>query len=451
MTRLKQRSPGRARSASRQQTSRQRNWIIVLLILALVLVVVVGLASIAGYFVLRNQRSDRWTWQDPLLAADASRVRPDIAMLLLAGESPVRVVQESLAAGEPDSAYAALVYSTGLSDSERSGNLQLVANAFDQGNARNLAAASYQQMQELAALSAALPDTTRADSSLAAAAGFIQQERPQAAYPSLAQAEALARYSALLAPAQRQEISRKLVELYRAIGLAEEASDLEQFVRDPQGQPNASLVRGPFLPDFQAPVAASQQLLDAENARRQQALAFVDAWDATGGSDMEPYRAALASALLQEDGVRQAVIAAELAASTRPAIKASWQQQWIDWLTLKLMVARRAVGLSLAPEWEPFADAIEADLRRAYEDLFAIYREQVAGLPNAEEVPFGEVELLRQQILLGRLGLYPAYDEGGLSDQLDEAQSRIADQLPLLTVHEPWGSGEVFRLAESFE
>lgn len=428
-----------------------RDWRLIILVVALLFALLVGLLGIGGYFLLTSQRSTSWTWQSPLGAVDITRVRPDVAVLTLTGEAPTSILQEALVAGEPDSGYSVLAYSSELTDAERSGNLLLLAKAFEEAGARDLAALSYQQLQSLAALSAVLPDSVRADSTLAAAEGFIRLGMVDAARPVLAQAEALARYSALLAPVKRQEIAQKLVVLYRQAGMETQARAAEQLVREPRGLPDARLVRGPFLPTFLTELIKPQQLLEVERRRRQAAFDFLAAWDLSEGSEVEAARAALASALLEEDGLRQAVAAAEMEASPQLSAKAASVQSFIDWLSLKLMIAEGGMGFSLVPEWEAQREQVRLQLDLAYDQLLTLHGDQVAALPDPADSGFARVEVLRDQLLRGRLGLYPNFPEDGLVDRLNEAQQAVGDRLPLLIVRDPWGSGHVYRLAESFE
>jgi hypothetical protein len=434
---------------SNRQTRKQPSWGLIALVVALVAALLIGLLAIGAYFLLSTQRATQWTWQDPQPAVDTTRVRPDLSVLALTGEPINAIVQEAHAVGEPDSAYAILVYNATLGDAERSGNLRLVARAFEEAGAFDLAALSYQQLHSLAALSPTLSDAERADASLTAAEGFIRLGMPDAARPSLAQAEVLARYSPLLAPVKKQRIAESLVALYVGAGMADDAKQAAQWMREVGGLPDARLVRGPYLSSFQVSPVEPQQLADARLARQRRALDFVAAWDTTGSVD-EQARANLASALLQEDGIRQAVFAAEIEASPQLVAKAGTLQSYINWLTLKLMIAEQGMGFSLVPEWETQAENIRVQLAQAYDTLYRNYADQVGALPSAGDRGFARVEVLRDAMLKGRLGFYPDYPEQGLADRLQAAQEEIADQLPLLVVDEPWGDGRIFRLAESF-
>ncbi|MEA3338095.1 MAG: hypothetical protein U9R25_19575 [Chloroflexota bacterium] len=430
---------------------RTRNWPIFILIGLLIFALVVGLVSIAAFFVLRDQQAEGWTWQDPTTAVDSTRVRPDIAVLTLLDEAPGTLIWEALEAGEPDTAYAILAYSSVLSDAERAGDLQALAKEFETAGALDLVALAYQQMHTLAALSPALPDITRAEASLAAAEGFLGLDMAETARPSLDQAETLARYSPLLAPVQRQEIARRLLRLYEEAGFEREAQYIGDLIRQPVGLPDARLVQGPFLPSFRQTVPEPRHLLDTINERHQLVYRFLQAWDSGDSGQIEGARAALARALIAEDGLRQALYDENLEASLLLSQKAGVVLGYLNWLALKSMIANGALGISLVPEWESQSETIAARQGEVYGFLNVLYRDQVAILPSSSESAFARVEIARLQNLVGRLGLDPGYNVEGMALSMEDVQRTISDQLALLIIDEPWGSGIIFRLAESFE
>lgn len=442
--------PAASATLSIPQRSTRRNWTLAGLVLALLAALIIAVLAIGGYLWLSRQREAAWTWQNPFLAVDSTYIRPDIAVIRLAGERTGPLVQEALAAGEPDSAYAALVADTLLSDAERLGLLLPIAQAFEAASALDMAALAYQQMHALAALSVALPDNARAQASLDAAEGYIRIGKPDAAEPILAQADALARASPLLAPVQRQQIAQRLASLYQGIGLEQQAADATRLARDPGQLPDSRIAAGPYLPDLQGEFIAPEQMIAAENQRRQAAAAFIEAWDASGGTDVERARTTLAAALVAEDGVREAVYATQLQASPDPTERAAILQSKIAWLATKYAIARGDLGLSLVTEWTLAQDRIGAQLTRTYEDLAQAYTEGLAGLSSNAAVDLAQVEILRDQLLHGRLGTYLDYPEQNLALSLQQAQEAAADRLPLVVISEPWGDGLVYRLSEDF-
>lgn len=426
-------------------------WPLIVLCVILILALAAGVAAIGGYFWLQNERAGQWSWQDPMLAVDSTRIRPDIAVITLLGQPASTVVQQAIAAHEPDTAYATLVHSSTMGDVERSGNLQLLGSEFEARGAFDLAALAYQQMADLAALSPTMPDTMRAQSSLDAAEGFIRLDRVESAGPMLRQAEALARYSPLMAPVQRQEVARRLRGIYVQLGQAEAAQDLDQLIREPRGLPTDRYLRGPFLSNFQGLFVLPPQVQQAVDERRRQAIEFVAAWDTGDRAKIEQGRSQLAGALLVEDSLRRDTLESSLEAAATLADQAAVALEQVHWLALKLQVASNALGYALVPEWQEDQAAIRDDLGKAYDTLLGLYRDQAAELADPNDMAVARVEILKLTNLLGRLGLYPDYDQDGLAEALRQSQDQAQDVLPLLAIDERWGDGIIFRLAEAFD
>lgn len=429
----------------------RRKGLIVLLAALLVLTLVLGLAAIGGYFYLRNNRSAQWSWQDPLAAIDSARIRPDLAVIALLDQPAGALVQQAVLAGEPDTAFAVMAHNSRSSDAERSGSAQLVGRAFEELPARDLAALSYQQMLDIAALSPTMADPMRAQVSLDAARGFIRLGLPDAARPALQQAETLARYSPLLAPVQRQDVARQLQAVYSGLGQPDQAATLDQLVREPRGVPTSKFVRGPFLPQFVSPIEMPEELRQASDQRRRQVFEFLAAWDSGDPSRVETARAQLAGALLLEDRVRRDLLPARDRLAVELSAKAALALEQAQWQAFKYMIASGAVGYNVVPEWVQYRVQIAGEVRDAYDALFGLYRDQAAQLLNTDDARAARVEILRQQNLLGRLGLYPGYDGVALGFALEQAQRDASDILPLLVLRERWGAGDVFRIAETFD
>lgn len=438
-------------AAGQPRLDKRRRGLVALLATLLVFTLLIGLVAIGGYFYLRNNRSAQWSWQDPQTAIDPGRVRPDLGVQALLDPPASVLVQQALQANEPDTAYAMLVANLRGGDAERSGSAQQVGRAFEQIPAPEMAALSYQQMLDIAALSPTLADPMRAQVSLDAARGFVRLGLADAAQPAMQQAEVLARFSPLMAPVQRQDVARQLQALYRELGQDAQAATLDQLVREPRGTPTGKYVRGPFLPQFVSPVATPEDLQRATEERRRQVYTFLNAWDSGDAAAVEGARSQLAGALLVEDRLRQELLPARDRAAVELSEKAAVALDQVEWLALKNMVASGALGTNVTPEWSQTRGQIAADLRAAYDNLFALYRDQAGALTDPDDARAARVEILRQQNLLGRLGFYPGYDSAALGLALEQAQRDANDILPLLIARQEWGNGDVFRIVEVFD
>ncbi len=438
-------------ATSRPRFDKRRKGLMILLVALLALTLLIGLAAIGGYFYVRNSRSTQWSWQDPQTAVNASSVRPDLGVIALLDQPAGSLVQLAVQASEPDTAYAMLVTNSRSGDAERSGGAQLIARAFEQIPAQDLAALSYQQMLDIAALSPTMADPMRAQVSLDAARGFVRLGLADAAAPAMQQAEALARYSPLLAPVQRQDVARQLQALYRDLGQVEQAATLDQLVREPRGIPTGKFVRGPFLPQFASAVATPDDLRRAIEERQRQVYTFLAAWDSGDAAQVEAARSQLAGALLVEDRLRSELLPARNRSAVQLSEKAAVALDHAQWLALKSTIASGALGYNVVPEWAQTREQVAAELRAAYDTLFGLYRDQAGELLDLDDARAARVEILRQQNLLGRLGLYPGYDGEALGLALEQAQRDASDILPLLVAREEWGSGDVFRIVETFD
>lgn len=161
------------------------------------------------------------------------------------------------------------------------------------------------------------------------------------------------------------------------------------------------------------------------SARHQRTVALIEQWIALEEGDVAPEVADLAEFLRREDAARMAYFDQATVTEPQLAVQAAAAWERAAWLTLKYRIARGGFGLSLVPEWEENAPLIRTELAKAYEALFQLYGDQATALPSATDVDQAWVELLRQEILLGQLELYPDYPEDQLVKRLQEAQERL--------------------------
>jgi hypothetical protein len=215
--------------------------------------------------------------------------------------------------------------------------------------------------------------------------------------------------------------------------------------------PTGKFVRGPFLPQFVGSLVVPEDLQRATDERKRQVYTFLQAWDSGDPVQIEAARSKLAGALLVEDRLRRDLLPARDRTAVELYEKAAVALDHAQWLTLKYMIGSGALGFAIVPEWGQALGQIAADLRAAHDLVFSLYRDQAAALLNQDDARAARVEILRQQNLLGRLGLYPGYDEAALGMALEQAQRDANDILPLLVTRERWGSGEVFRIVETFD
>ena len=246
------------------------------------------------------------------------------------------------------------------------------------------------------------------------------------------QAYTIALYSPFLKKAHQKSILDKLASAYKAIGQsqrAEQALDqsaaLDLEVSDSTEPEPADNDRKLLLGRPKEPTLIPQEIAEAEAARREAARKLTDYLLSTLKQPPDNLRANLVQALQIEDQAKLGFYNAEPAEPPMLLEKVAIAWHKVRWLTIKYQVALGGYGLSLEPEWEAQAVEIQSELSKAYEDLYALHSEQIIALPEADAIDRAWVEVLRQEIEGGRIGLYPNYPEEQLIAKLREATEKL--------------------------
>jgi hypothetical protein len=394
------------------------------LIAGLVLLTLVGLALLGAYFLTNQARPAAVThgWVNPLEAVHSSAVAPDMAVLPLAGYADERAVDAALDAGELDTAYTTLAYSTLTPDALRIGRWLLLAQRLQASDPQR-AAIAYQTALDQSALAAGLNDVARADASLQIARGLAVLGDSTASRLALAQAENIARYSLTLLPAQRRNLLQQVANGYQAAGDAQTAAAIRAKLDSASAGPGIKVEpAAPLLPTLRGSVVLSAQVTEALAARQRAAANLANGWLKAAPGERKNLAAALGQALETEDTARADFYTGAAKLST--ADKLALMHDKVSWLTVKYEVARGVYGTSLVPGWEKQAEDIRTQLASAYTDLINGYGQQLDTL-SAGDATLGRVELLRQGVLWTRLGLFPDHAEEALSQQLTDASRQL--------------------------
>jgi hypothetical protein len=310
-----------------------------------------------------------------------------------------------------------------VEDEERTGLLLLLSRRYMDAEQASKAAVCLHQAHSLVVLSTQISDVERADAALQIAALWTAMGNEKNARLGLTQTEVVVQESASLLPARRRDLWLRLAASYEAIGDQAKATDaLRAAERPPAG---SGEVPTAFLPGFLGELPASEQLDRAQADRQQRALALIEQWITLDGGDVGPETADLAEFLRREDAVRLAQLDQISSQATQLAVQARAVCERAAWLTLKHQVSRRGFGLSIVPEWEDQEPILRTELSKAYEDLFRLFGDQATSLPAAGDVDRARAEILRQEILLGELELYPDYPEDQLLERLGTVQQRV--------------------------
>ncbi|MBC7249509.1 MAG: hypothetical protein H5T62_04430 [Anaerolineae bacterium] len=397
-----------------------RHWALIILGVGSLLLGLIGLASLGAYALTTQRQQAITPWQDPTTTVRERSIAPDLALLPLAGVDEAEAISRALLANELETAYSLLVYSASLSDGERAGKWLLLGQRYQESGDVERARLSYRMAADIATLSPFMTDLARAQTLLQAGTGLVAIRAYGDGVLICDQARDVATYSPHLTPAHRQQILQGLQAAYTTLGLGEgKWLELARLVSGSQTRsPQQQEVPTPTIPPLPANDEVRQAEVTRQTATEQMLVVLVP-------PQREPSRYlldALTQALLAEDRVKQEAYGDEAIAAADLPTQVALAQARVQWLTLKLSIARQATGLSLVPDWEAQETDIREQLQAAQKTLY-----ELLTLYTEDD----RLTLVRQQLLAGRLGLYPDYPEETLLDELQDAQALSVSPLHL--------------------
>ena len=133
-----------------------------LLIGAALLLCLGGVGALAWNFMgTRSPSVDTSKWIAPQDQVDTKKIVPGVAIAILAGTSDSASVDDSLAAGDFEGAFAQIAYGNEFSDANRVGTLLLLGNRYATAKQNVKAAWMYEYAVFLATVSPLLSDLNR--------------------------------------------------------------------------------------------------------------------------------------------------------------------------------------------------------------------------------------------------------------------------------------------------
>jgi tetratricopeptide (TPR) repeat protein len=400
----------------------QGRWVWILLA-AVVVLLLIAVVSVAIYLYLQQPRAVANGWQDPVAAIVPEEITAGLALYPIYGASDLDTIDEAIAIGDLETAYATLVFSLDLSDAQRIGRLLLLGRRFAETEKPDRANLAYQQIYDVAVLSPRLSDPARADALLGAGKGWAALDMDAEALKAYDQVYTVAVASPYLQMANRQELLAMLADAYRELGdegRAQASADkLAELAEEPYVRPLPVPAEVPELAVGHEPVS-SAEVAALESARREAAGAIVQML--LEGEQPAPEQVSdLAQALLAEDAAKLALYSQALEGTSQPGKRINVDWHLIRWLTLKYQVAAGGLGMSAVPEWESQVADIQSDVSKAYEALFFDYEDLVTALPDASLMGPGSYHVRRQVTLAGQLGQYPNYPAQQMAEKLRDA------------------------------
>jgi tetratricopeptide (TPR) repeat protein len=398
----------------------------------LVLFVVIGLTSGGAYLYLRTSGG---SGRDSLVEdLQGSRIEPSIALSTLAGAAEIDVVNRALDEDQVETAYATTLFGTKLSDREMIGNLLLVGQGYAEADDESRARSCYRQASLISTLSPTLSDSARAFSlmeigGLLAGSGDVGE----AAF-NYDQAYALAAHSPFIRDPLKADLLAELAEEYERLGMSDKANEsraLESEIRSSVGegesptagepeQPVANFLKAVPCPDAAMVASYSQRRVDAISD-------LIELLQRSSGLNDVPQEllTEVTQALVNEDEARAASYEDELAAASSLVLRIGIAESRVDWLRVKYRIALGGYGLDLAPAWSSDVVGVSEELKTAHQELHDIYGEQIDTFGDSIAEDRAWFDVLRLEIVQGRLGLYPDYPEQELVSQLREVTERL--------------------------
>ena len=395
------------------------------LIIVLLVLVIVAAAGAAILVFSDRFTSSAGPWVSPLSAIKAGAINPALALRTLTDEHDQAIVERAIASGSSETALATLLYSTTLSDQSRTAGLLRLASLLA-GDARNKdkAALTAHTAADVAILSPVMPDYSRAAMLAQAGQVLARLGRNDEALSIYSVAATIAQHSGRIDPSYRQIMLEGLADDVSRLGRKELAHELRAAVNGESPPPDntpqvLTSLLVPLIPDDSA---AWTELDDVTGQRVSMAAALVSALEGESPTPSETVRQSLEGLLVREDRLRERVSSAGIAQASNLLQRAAFARSRMEWLTLKWRVARQGFGMALVPAWERQEQEIEANLRQACQDYYAILRDVSISLPDQTSAVQGALDVIQDQIKMGRLGLPPSAQEGELVRALDQVE-----------------------------
>lgn len=402
---------------------KRRPWMEVTLAAGFLFSLVLGLAALGALFVAQDD--GRVTLASPPLETiQPDRIVPQLALAELAGDSGEALAYQAAAAGELDTARAIVLYDAVSSGPQRLALLLHVGRRYLEDERLGEAATLFSLARAVGALDPALSESERSSALVQAAGGLLEAGEQDAARDAAEQALRVAEQMPGLLPAQRSQVLESLKPLARQLDDVAFSQELTELARNPFIEASGVVIdsrwaalSASFPLDAEMQAALEQRLLAAR--------LLADRMILTGGVDIEPEIAGLASALTAEDQVRGEFYRRALASGLSLEQQFALLHDRRAWAALKLRVAQRGFGLSLFPQWEESVAQIEQELAVATANLNLVVEAQINALPDAAAQAALRTEVLLWLAQQMELGLYPGAPPAELDGQLRNAQAEL--------------------------
>lgn len=387
----------------------------------LVLILCVGLVG-GGALLIARRASAGGSTTTVKINADA--IAPALALRTLAGEEDRLVLDQALEENQLETALATLTYGTTLSDRERVNYYTVLGQKFAQAKQKERARLCFSQATTLLLLDADPFDAGKAAAHLELGKELALLGDRMEAERSFDYAYTVARYSPYVEEVQRRFILNNLATEYKALSADKKADEATRALATLPGT-----LQAPISPaKAELPAVQSGDDVRAATAWRQRAAQrLINTLGGKSKTAIDEARHSLEDALRAEDDLRGLTYENRLSASSSPEARAALAKSRLDWLMLRWRIADKGFGMGLAPALEKNGAEVREDIRQATANYYLLRREMAVALPDPVDAAQGRVDLLREEMMQGKLGRYPQYPEERLISELAQATKERID------------------------
>ncbi len=401
-----------------QRPSIPRDRLAIAVMSGLVVVLAVGLIA-AGVLLVTRRGSSSAT-----IRLSPDNIAPALALRSLAGEADTLVLDQALEENKLETAFATLSLSTILTDQERATYYIALGQKFAEAKQKERARFCYSQATSILLLSSLPFDSAKAGAHLTLGKDLAVIGDRADAERNLDFAYTIARYSPFVDEPHRRFILSNLATEYKSLGLDRKS---DESTRAQTSLP-ASFASFASPADVQLPQAPLGDDVKAATAWRMRAAQrLINSLGSKNTGQIEEARRNLEDALRAEDDLRSLVLENRLGQAPTTDVKAALAKSRADWLVLRSRVSQKGFGITLSPSWEKSLAQTNANLRQAFANYFLLRREMAVNLPDPVDAAQARVDLLREEMEVGKLGLYPEYPENRLISELAQATKERID------------------------
>ncbi len=362
---------------------------------------------------------------DTRLTVDTERIRPELAIMYLAGDPADALATQALLAGEYATSHALITFGVDAMPAPRLGLILQLAQRMQQQGSSAPAIQLLRTGRAVAILDTALTPLERADALLLCATSFLALAQEDEAIDTAQQMKRIAEQTPDLLPAIRSRLLQDLLPLTNQLPDETLRQQVRELVRSPYLTPSGLLIQEP-LPFAEGSFEFDQPLTDLINSRQQRARQLAERMLLAPVADKQPLIESLAQALRAEDQQR-ALYFNQISSSENLTFSIQfWSvNEQRRWLILKLAIAQRAFGLTLVPEWEGGQVALAEELTAITDTLQTILLELAQAQPEPLAQFTQRIAILRWLALQTEIGLYPQR-AAEISERLRVAQDELA-------------------------